>query len=702
MVKIINHTIILHALYELPDEQEEFALLVEELNAAVEPNGLHIRRVEWVYGTQETDCGDAPNCVSTDTQFPTTEGTLHFRLSGDIDTREVQFVLLLQVSLNALYRDMLSVDEFSNLVVFQKPLLSLKRLPFVRNTSLYRKIMENVRQAEEKDYSMDVLLENFFRSESREQPQEENTCEAHKRKKVALELRTLTALEAALTDVALVVVRMSRPSACPRWKKAEEHFWNGEYETAIEVLNLPKIKTELRKATHDGDRMTGESLIGEAMLRLRLLQVDKPEWEGRDAWIREIVSIYKTCISCGRSCLPKMALTGLMTEYADFLDKIGQDRRSWLVYERVIPLWRTLAEENPGTYLPELARALHHYALLLAYSYMLITTDPTGEECYDDVFRNNTSEALFQEVTDIYRRLAEDYPDAVLPLWAKATFHYAALLLNLYFAQRAFQTFSESLDLYRILAERHPECYEPLLTKMGNDVTERILSYNSYFEDESAAEEIQSLLSEAEHEHPDAQFQLGERYQHGNGVIRDYDEAEKWYARAAKNGYMEAQRCMGHNYLAATLGRKDIAAAEKWFRKAAMQGDEQSQIELAKICMDKGNQHAFDEALYWLHEAAGKEEDGEACYLLGQCCENGTGVPQSYEQAAFWYQKGSEDFGNLYCLYRLGLLYHYGKGVPQDFDKALSCYEEVRTWGFNFPNVRKQIKILIEEMKETL
>ena len=659
---------------------------MEELNTALETGGLRIGQVNWAFGTENADF-----------RIPTADD-LHFRLSGDINTRELQFVLQLQVTLNALYRNMLSVDESSNLLVFHKPLLSLKRLPFVSHTTGYRKIMENVRQAEQKDYSMDVLLEEFFRSERMEKSEGENSCETLKRERVSQELQALTKLGTALINVALAVVRMSRSSAGPRWRNAEELFWNGEYEAALAVLELPKIKTELRKAAHENDRTTVENLIGEALLRIRLLQVDKPDWGQTAAWKKEITSIYKTCITCGHNCLTKKAYAGLMTEYAVFLVTIGQDRRSWILYEHVLPEWRTLAEEDPDTCLPELASALHHYAHLLAYSYTLITTDPTGEKCYDEVFRNSTSEASLQEVLEIYRLLAKENPDAVLPQWAEATFHYGKMLLSRYYAQRALQAFSEALDLYRLLAERHPGHYESLLEARSNNMLERIHHYSSFFEDESVSEDVRELQSEAEHDNPEAQFQLGKLYEHGDGVIRDYDEAEKWYARAAENGHMEAQRCMGMNCLEATLGRRDMTAAEKWFRMAAMQGDETSQLELAKICMVRKDMQGYEEALYWLHEAAEKEESGEACFLLGQCYELALGVPQSYEQAAYWYQKGSDNFSNMDCFYHLGHLYHHGKGVPQDYDKALHCYEEVRFWGFEHPDVQKKIEKLLEEM----
>jgi TPR repeat protein len=676
---------------ELPDERALVEILVEQLNEAMVPMGLRIARVEWEYGDDITECRDAARRVSTEESF-------RFRLSGDDEIRMVQFVLQLQVSLNALYRDMVAVGENSELEVLEKPVLSLRKLPFVCNTQRGRKIMEKVRQAEEKDYSMDVLLEEFFRSEGKEKSDRENSNESHKKEKVAQEMKALTKLATALIHVAFAVVRMSRSTVGPRWQKAEELFWKGEYEAALAVLELPKIKAELRKAAREGDRTTGENLIGEAIFRIRLLQVDALDWDQRKAVEREIVSIYKTCITCGRSCLPKMALAGLMTEYAAFLEKNWQERRSWLVYERVIPLWRSLTEEDPLSSLPELASALTDFSDVLAYDFDFTTPGPKG----DNVYRERTSERLLKEALDIYRLLVEENSDAVLPLWAVATYKYGELLLRHRFAQRAMNAYSDALDLYRILAERYPERYESLLEECSQAAMKEIQSYNSYYENKGDPEDAEDLLLAAEHDHPEAQFQLGKLYQQGEGVICDYDVAKDWYTRAAENGYVEAQRCMGYNCMRATLGWYDMKAAEKWFRMAAMQGDAQSQFELAKICMSRNNQQGYDEALYWIHEAEENADDGESYFMLGQYYENATGEQQSYEKAAYWYRKGDDDPGDLRCTYHLGKLYHYGKGVPRNCHEALRCYVEVRTWGlcyFSYREVQKQIDLLMKDWK---
>ena len=679
----INILIEPHA--ELPDERTLVEILVEQLNATMAPMGLHIGRVEW-------GCEDDTPLSVNDAPVVSTENPVHFRLSGDEETRVVQFVLQLQTALNGLYNGMVSV-RLNTLTVLGVPILPMKDLPYVRNNPRYGEIMEKVRQAEGKDYGMSVLLGSFFRSEG-ENSEGENTKEAYRESAVRWEMEPLTRLASKLTDVALLIVRRSRPSSSPRWKRAEELFWKGDCESALAVLELPKIKTELRKATREKDLATGENLIMEALLRLQLLQVGRPDhfMSVIKSLDQEIESIYRTCITCGRTCLSKKDFVALLLNYACFLDDIGMYSRNLLYYERALPLCRELAEEDPENGLPELAFALSNYAIRLEVS-----------ERFEDLYNCTPDlEGLWMEVLDIYRRLAGENPDAALPLWADASYHYSKLLFRMCYSNRAKQALSEAMGIYQQFAERMPLYYKPLIADRNNS-----LKYMNFFcgyviLKEEISEEVLEIKSQAERDVPEAQYQLGERYYKGNGICKDYEEAEKWYLRAAENGHVSAQQMLGHCYWHSELGKCKPDEALRWYHAAATQGDVQAQVDLADICMSRNNQQGYDEALYWLHEAVENAENGTPCFLLGQCYENCPGEQQSYEKAAYWYRKGDDDFGDLRCLFQLGKLYHYGKGVPKDYDEALRCYVTVRTWGYiSYSEVQKQIDILMEDRMET-
>jgi TPR repeat protein len=67
----------------------------------------------------------------------------------------------------------------------------------------------------------------------------------------------------------------------------------------------------------------------------------------------------------------------------------------------------------------------------------------------------------------------------------------------------------------------------------------------------------------------EAQTALGQGYQNGYGVPRDYTEALKWYRKAADQGFAVAQASLGVMYQNGQGVPQDYAAAVKWFRKAA-------------------------------------------------------------------------------------------------------------------------------------
>ena len=80
---------------------------------------------------------------------------------------------------------------------------------------------------------------------------------------------------------------------------------------------------------------------------------------------------------------------------------------------------------------------------------------------------------------------------------------------------------------------------------------------------------ITDITSNAERGDPVAQFELGEIYKGGGlGLPQDYNEAAKWYRKAADQGYAPAETALGTRLL-----NKNDEEAYKWYQKAAEQGD---------------------------------------------------------------------------------------------------------------------------------
>lgn len=80
--------------------------------------------------------------------------------------------------------------------------------------------------------------------------------------------------------------------------------------------------------------------------------------------------------------------------------------------------------------------------------------------------------------------------------------------------------------------------------------------------------------------HPDAQLNLGQLYEVGDGVDRDLAQAVEWYIKAAEAGLPAGQAQLGVLYEAGRGVEQDTASAIKLYRKAAKRGDPMGQAAL--------------------------------------------------------------------------------------------------------------------------
>ena len=113
-----------------------------------------------------------------------------------------------------------------------------------------------------------------------------------------------------------------------------------------------------------------------------------------------------------------------------------------------------------------------------------------------------------------------------------------------------------------------------------------------------------------------AQYRLGECYYYGDGISRDFKQAEYWYRKAADNGYARAQVRLGGCYHEGRGVAKDDKQSVYWYRKAAEQGYVygQSMLGLA-YHFGVGVTEDWQQAAYWLQKAAA-QGDSEAKKLL--------------------------------------------------------------------------------------
>ncbi|KAF9340692.1 hypothetical protein BGZ91_000658 [Linnemannia elongata] len=69
----------------------------------------------------------------------------------------------------------------------------------------------------------------------------------------------------------------------------------------------------------------------------------------------------------------------------------------------------------------------------------------------------------------------------------------------------------------------------------------------------------------------DAQFDLGDMYNHAKGVQQDYQAAMDWYVKAANQGHPRAQNAIGSLHQYGQGVPQNFATAMDWYRKAADQ-----------------------------------------------------------------------------------------------------------------------------------
>ena len=132
------------------------------------------------------------------------------------------------------------------------------------------------------------------------------------------------------------------------------------------------------------------------------------------------------------------------------------------------------------------------------------------------------------------------------------------------------------------------------------------------------SKEVRRLRKAAEQGDAVAQNDLGYRHELGNGVVKNYAEAVKWYRKAAEQGNGNAQRSLGYHYQNGIVVVKDDVEAVKWFRKAAEQGHAQAQYDLGCCYAEgKGVEEDYSEAVKWYRKAAANGHD-RATKLLKQ------------------------------------------------------------------------------------
>ena len=191
---------------------------------------------------------------------------------------------------------------------------------------------------------------------------------------------------------------------------------------------------------------------------------------------------------------------------------------------------------------------------------------------------------------------------------------------------------------------------------------------------------IAALRELAEAGDAEAQTELGERYEDGRGVGRDYAVAVSWFQRAAEQGHAPGQAALGFMYDTGRGVEQDDAEAVRWFRRSADLRHARGQHNLGVMYREgRGVERDYEEAVRWFRRAA---EQGNALgqASLGSMYRDGRGVEQNAREAIRWFRR-SADQGNSYGQAYLGWMYENGRGVQRDRVEAVRWYRRAAEQG---------------------
>lgn len=198
-------------------------------------------------------------------------------------------------------------------------------------------------------------------------------------------------------------------------------------------------------------------------------------------------------------------------------------------------------------------------------------------------------------------------------------------------------------------------------------------------------------------QYADLEFTLGEAFEQGQGVTRDYGKAQEHYENAATLGHADAMCNLGLMY---DFGRikyigKNSTTAVDWYNKAAGLKHPRAQFYLGKSYAD-GEGVLKDEAkAIELYIRAANQGYAPAQCCLGIMYDRGRGTNINPVKACEWYEKAAEK-GFSIAQFNLGLAYAKGEGVKQDDEKAFCWYEKATAQGH--VNAKSELEELLKKI----
>ena len=169
---------------------------------------------------------------------------------------------------------------------------------------------------------------------------------------------------------------------------------------------------------------------------------------------------------------------------------------------------------------------------------------------------------------------------------------------------------------------------------------------------------------------PISRYMLGKIYYDEN----KYKRAAEFFSSAAEDGHAKSQNILGEMYEDGIGVPKNYTTAVEWYTEAALQGESTAQANLGNMYrMGMGGLIQNDKKAFDLYKKSADQGNLLGQYYLAFMYKNGYGVPQNYSKALEIYQVLTKE-GVYNAYYSLGEMYEKGMGLRENIDKALECY----------------------------
>ena len=252
-------------------------------------------------------------------------------------------------------------------------------------------------------------------------------------------------------------------------------------------------------------------------------------------------------------------------EYAYLLQNLNDFEKARRHYEEVLQALRELAQQNPETYLPDVAASLNNFGNLLRNTNDLKQAKDYYEEALQirrELAEQNLGEYLpdvavslnnlgnllsntndlkqakdhYEEALQILQELAKQNPEEYLPNVATTLNNLGALLRNTNDLMQAKDYYEEALQIFRELAKKNPEKYKPDVAITLNNFGILLSDTNDLKQAQDYYEEALQIRRELAQKNPEAYLPVVAASLHNLGKLlsdtNDLKKAQDYYEEA--------------------------------------------------------------------------------------------------------------------------------------------------------------------------